>query len=465
MRRVVIGAAIVLCLALLSWGRAARRSPVPGLLIDGRRVDIILVTIDALRADHLGVYGYDRPTSPNLDRLAVDAAVVRNHISQAPFTKASIASLFTGLFPTSHKAFTTSRSFSETMTGHVTGSLPVTDVLDSTLWRLPSALAAAGYETAGVNANPFLLDEFGFAKGFDHYEFVTKGPNLASAEQVIGRALARIDGRDARKPLFLWLHLMEPHSPYMPAPEYRSMFPPRTPPRPAPADAIPPWIAENGSTDANVYEALYDAEIREADTALGRFFDALKSRNLWSSLVLVVTADHGEEFFDHGGFEHNKTLYDEMLRVPLFVRAPGLRGGMREIQTQAVDLAPTLATIAGVPVPDYLAGADVWKDLHQRGGGAPLAYAERSGQLFAIRTREWKFISDLIAHHELYNLAVDPGEIHDLAPTNPDRTREMRNRLTAVVGVAVRTGQRVQGQYAPIPPRVLRRLKSLGYVQ
>jgi arylsulfatase A-like enzyme len=467
-RAAALGAsAVVLALTgVVSWhGIKGEAADPNALVVQGRRPNIILITIDALRADHLGIYGYDRPTSPHLDALAREAAVVGDDISQAPFTKASIASLFTGLYPSTHKTYTTSRSFGQTMTGHVSGRLPFTDVLDSSLWRLPEALQTAGYQTIGIDTNPFLIPEFGYAQGFQQYEFITAGDQLASAGQVTARALARIDGRNAKRPLFLWFHLMEPHSPYTPTAAYRTMFPPLTPPLSVPAETFPPWIVVDGSTDVHFYEALYDAEIREADDALGSFFDALKQRGLWNDAVLVITADHGEEFYDHGGFEHSRTLYDEMLHVPLFFKAPGLRGGMRNLQTQEVDIAPTLVTLAGGSVPSGLAGENIWDELSGRRGSDDVAFAERPDALFALRTPEWKFISDLQAHHELYHLTDDPHERRNLAPEKPDLTAAMRDRLIRFVGSAVRAGEHVKGDYAAIPPRVLKRLQSLGYIK
>ena len=452
--------------AMAFWMLRGAGSSPAALTDDGRPPDIILVTVDALRADHLGVYGYDRPTSPNLDALAAEAVVVRDHIAQAPYTKASMASLFTGLYPTSHKAFTTSRTFSETMTGHLDGALPVTDVLDPQLWTLAGALAAIGYETVGLNTNPFLLREFGFANGFDDYRFMaTAGGSLAEAPEVVAAALERIDRRAPGKPLFLWMHLMEPHSPYAPPAAFEAMFPPRRPALMAPDSVIPPWIVRNGSNDAHLYQSLYDAEIRHVDDALGRFFSGLRERQLWSGSVLVLTSDHGEEFFDHGGFEHNRTLYDEMLRIPLFVRAPGLQPGVREIQTQAVDLAPTLAALAGGAVPKGLAGSNIWRQLGGAATAESVAFAEKVGDLYAFRTQEWKFVSNLQGRHELYRLTVDPRESENLSPTDPDRTREMRDRLTAMLGNAHLAGRSVREGVVPISPRVLRNLRSLGYVR
>ena len=180
---------------------------------------------------------------------------------------------------------------------------------------------------------------------------------------------------------------------------------------------------------------------------------------------MVVTADHGEEFFEHGGFEHNRTLYDEILRVPLLVRAPGLSPGIREIQTQAVDLAPTLAALAGGAVPRGLAGMNIWNQLRGVENGEVFAFAEKVGELYTLRTRKWKLVTTLQGRHELYDLSVDPQERQNLSSREPDRTRQMRDRLAAILGSAHQAGRSVRSSVVPIAPRVLRNLKSLGYIQ
>jgi arylsulfatase A-like enzyme len=431
------------------------------------RPDIILVTIDALRADHLGAYGYSRPTSPALDALAAEGVLVRHHIAQAPYTKASMGSLFSGLFPTAHKAFTTSRHPSETMTGHVRGAVPVTDLLEPGITTLAERLAAAGYHTVGLMTNPVLLADFGFAQGFARYEFLTRSSqDFAAAADVVRQALGAIDARPQGRPMFLWVHLMEPHSPYSPPEHLVPLFPVLDPPRPMDQTVIPAWVRLGESTDLNLYLARYDADIRSADDALGEFFQGLKARGLWDPSVVVVTADHGEEFLDHGGMEHNLTLYDEMLRVPLIVKAPGLRPGVVDEQTQSVDLAPTLAFLAGAPTaPDETQGANIWPVLQRRGGGEPYAYAEIVGRRFALRSRHWKLISSLQGGRQLFDLRRDPEERENLAKETPAVVAQFENTLARIVAASIKAGEHIQGQYAPIPAAVLERLRSLGYVQ
>jgi arylsulfatase A-like enzyme len=435
-----------------------------GIVAAGTRPDIVLITIDALRADHLGVYGYDRPTSPNLDALARESAVIRDHIAQAPYTKSSVASLFTGRFGSSHKAHTISLSFGAAMAGHVGKELPVTDVLDPGLWTLASALSSVGYSTIGLTTNPFLLKDFGFANGFSRYQFLAERGEFTPARDVLREGLAAIERPD-RQPVFVWMHLMEPHSPYTPSAPVRSRFPPRQPARVAPREVIPPWLSTGGPLDTNFYEALYDGEIAEVDAALGEFTGALRRSGRFDQMVFVVTSDHGEEFFEHGGFEHSRTLYDEMLRVPLLIKAPGVRPGMREIQTQSVDLAPTLAGAVGAGVPSDLAGADLAPVLLRGVNAEPIAFSEKPGERYAVRTREWKLISSLDGQDELYHLTVDPREQVDLAAKDPQQAARLRERLGAVLAQAYQAGAAVRRDMAPVSQRTLDRLKALGYLR
>ena len=175
--------------------------------------DILLVTIDALRADHLSSYGYERLTSAAIDHFAGGAVRFDNAIAQAPYTKASVASIMTGLYPSAHKTVTASVPFPETMTGHPTTAAIVTDVLPGGVTTLAEGLHDAGYRTLGYTANPFLIEAFGFAQGFDPFRFYP-GPDFAGAERLVADALDAMHLAHPATPLFVWVHLMEPHSPY-----------------------------------------------------------------------------------------------------------------------------------------------------------------------------------------------------------------------------------------------------------
>lgn len=424
---------------------------------------IVLVTVDALRADHLGVYGYPRPTSPHIDAFAREAIVIEHAIAQAPYTKASIASLMTGLYPTAHKTFTTAANIVDTMDGTVDGVRGATDVLPENVTTLAESLNARGYETAALTTNPFLIRDFGFAQGFDRFEFIS-AEGFAPAEDVLEQAMQIVEQHD--RPLFLWVHLMEPHSPYAPAETFERDLPHLLPARPIPNGfAIPDYLAPGRSRDARFYETLYEREIRNVDAAFGAFLGALRKRPAWRDTMVVLTSDHGEEFFEHGGFEHNRTLHDELIRVPLILRVPGLDARYLSWQAQLVDVMPTIVALAGGDAVRGVHGHDLQPFL----GGTPQseepAYSEIVGQQYAVRTREWKLVAGPGEERALYALTRDPGEQHNLAPVHPRRVAAMEQVLERMVASAVNAGRRVTGATAPVDNATRRRLEALGYLQ
>jgi choline-sulfatase len=436
----------------------------PSAAPDQDRLNIIVITVDALRADHLGVYGYSRPTSPAIDAFAKQSVVVSDGISQAPYTKASMASFLTGLYPTTHKTFTTSVALPRLMsTGVGKSALPSTDVLSLELRTLPEALGDAGYETFALTSNPFLNPGFGFAQGFEHFRFITEHGEFASARFMLGEATKALAAR-SKRPFFLWVHLMEPHSPYTPPEPYRSMIPPLTPPRPINPSLIPPWMQIGDSRDLNLYLARYDAEIRTADAAIGDFFEELRRARLWNRTLTALTADHGESFMEHGVLEHNTWLYDELVHVPLLIRIPGVAPRRLRLQMQLVDLYPTLARVAGAKVPNGLQGTDRLAELRGSAARNSYAYSEVVGSRYSIRTRDWKYISSLQGGRQLFDLRVDPREQNNLARQEPERVKQLEHALQRVVATAIKSGERVRGQTSPVAPEVLNRLRSLGYL-
>lgn len=423
---------------------------------------IVLVTIDALRADHLGIYGYARPTSPYIDAFARESLVIADAIAQAPYTKASIASLMTGLYPSAHKTYTTVATIRDAMDGRV-GDAPRTDVLPESVTTLAEALTARGYATAAITTNPFLIRAFGFAQGFDSFEFMA-ADGFAPADQVLGRALRIIESRDGR--LFLWVHLMEPHSPYDPGDAFERELPPVLPARHMPADvSVPDYLSARPSRDAAFYESLYDREIRLVDAAFGCFLTKLRRMPVWRDTVVVLTADHGEQFLEHGALEHNTGLHDELIRVPLILRVPGHGSRFLEAQAQLVDLMPTLVALGGAPAVAGLHGRDLHPLLRGEAHEPEPAYSELVGKQYAVRTRDWKLIAGPGEHRELYALARDPGEQYNLAQSYRRQTVAMEQVLEPMVSAALKAGDRIRGASAPVDPSTRKRLETLGYVQ
>jgi len=319
---------------------------------DPARPDILLVVIDTLRADHVGVYGSERPTTPHIDALAGEGSHFRRAYAQSSWTLPSVASLLTGLLPHQHRVGrhpTEARRF-----GRLAPEIPT----------LAERLGEAGYARGAIVNNTFLAPEFGLSRGFEDYDYAgaTKW-RIRSAEDTVDAALEWIDGRD--RPWFLLVHFMEPHLYYDPPATVRGTFTGGgKPPVEVPfgADSAIARIASGGlaldAVERDYVEKLYDEEILYVDRAVGRLVDALQSRARWERTVVVVTADHGEEFFDHGGFEHGHTLYGELIRVPLVVRGPGLARGAVDGVVQHVDLARGILGLAGADAEGLAEGVD-----------------------------------------------------------------------------------------------------------
>jgi arylsulfatase A-like enzyme len=333
------------CLAAATLALAActaREAAPPASRPRGR---VILISLDTLRADHLGAYGYPRPTSPFLDSLAARGTLFENAVAQLPGTLPSHMSIFTGLYPAEH------------------GVYPPEAVLSTRLPTLPEVFRAHGFRTGGHSEGGYLEGRYGFARGFeewtDPHPMVERGGRLVKVPEAVKRTFeAGLDFvRRARQAeaFFLFLHTYSVHDPYDPPQPYRSQFWKG----PAPAGAFPPDGEELSAFNAGgrrlapgavaYYQALYDAQIRYTDDVLREFFAGLDALGLRDQVTVVITSDHGEEFLEHGKLAHEQ-VYHECLHVPLLVVRPGGKPGARVAAlVQSIDIAPTLYELAGVP--------------------------------------------------------------------------------------------------------------------
>lgn len=359
---------------------------------DPRRV--MLVFVDTQRADHLGVYGYDRPTSPALDAFARDAVVFDAARSTAPWTLPSARSLLTGRYPEYWDR-------SET---------------------LPDALRARGFATAVFASNVFLSVNFDMQRGWGRHSLHFHAP----AGEMVDRALAWLERQEGRDVL-LMLQFMDPHLPYQEPAAYRKRFAGAAP------DALGehflrPWVVngpELSAGERDYVRGRYDNNVRYVDDELGRLFGRLRESD-----IVVYFSDHGEEFWDHGGFEHGHSLYDELLRVPLVLRAPGVAPARVEGPVSLLDVAPTVAELLGLPfegdgvslLPALRGDEAFGFALLQRklAFGHPLYGDARWGVLLGSE----KYVTSAGGEH-LFNLARDPGEHTDLW------TRQRRDALPA----------------------------------
>ncbi|MEM9556435.1 MAG: sulfatase [Acidobacteriota bacterium] len=327
-------------------GPAATASSEPassaaGSTADGSafRPNLLVYLVDTLRADHLSTYGYDRPTAPRLDELAAEGIVFLNAQAQSPWTRASVASIFTGLWPSVH------------------GAVGDPDVLSDEVSTVAELLREAGYTTLGFTGNGNSNAAFGFSQGFDDFVYLEQPrptERLARASDINEHVFARLEQLEESQPFFLWVHTIDPHAPYDPAEPFRSQFAPAvTDPEIGSMEHLQSMQRSKVRVDDAVVQQmvdLYDAEIAENDAAFGALLDELKRRDLYDQTMILFISDHGEEFYEHGRWAHGKTLYTEMLDVPLVVKMPGGHGAGTRIDAvvQHVDLPYTLLEAAGL---------------------------------------------------------------------------------------------------------------------
>lgn len=434
---------------LLAWGVGGCRPAAPP--VPPERV--VLISIDTLRPDHLGTYGYARPTSPNLDAFAAGGAVFLDVTSPSPWTLPSHASLLTGLYPGRHGLVSSRAQLPETVT------------------TLAAHLAARGFATAAVVHSNYLSRVFGLDRGFQRFRYVQESVSQREpSREITDQALAWAAEMHGQRSL-LFVHYYDVHSDYRSLPEYETQF-------------VRPYAGTVDGTTAQLLEArrsgrhfddadvqhlidLYDAGIRQMDDELARLLRGLAED---PRTLVIVTADHGEEFLEHGGVLHGRTQYQELVRVPLIVRGPGVPRGVRVTRTASlVDVMPTILGALGVEVPSGLDGADLapaW-----RGAGAELDTRYLSSEadhnnaepdvMRAVRHRRHTLHFDrLTGTTTLFDLGVDPREQTDVAPAHPTITEQLRAQLERFRQAHVETGGAVT-----LTPEQQERLRSLGYVR
>lgn len=386
--------------------------------------NVVLISFDTVRADHLGCYGYSRPVSPHIDAFARGAVLFRHTVAQSSWTRPATTTILTGLYPRTHK---TNR---------------LQDKLSGQALTLAEMLRARGYRTAGFVSNVNVSASYGLGQGFETYKLLPDQHSSAADVNVQAAGWLR-NGWTRDAPFFLYLHTLEPHAPYDPAPAFRQRFAPEV------HDAALSTMRIFHSLELRKvlptpemlrsFRDLYDAEIATNDAAFGDLIDLLVQRGLWDNTVVVFISDHGEEFLDHGGWQHGSTLHNEMLNVPLIVRAPGTGARTVQRQVQQVDVVPTVLDLLGLPVPPVVEGHSLvpW----MTGGaadGEPEAEAYSwlnltGSRAAAVTTPAWRLIDDRGDHpgHYLYDRQTDPSEHRNVADQRPVRKGYLRSRLQA----------------------------------
>jgi arylsulfatase A-like enzyme len=467
MRRLAASAAVVLLAGCPGRGPA----PTPSATTHGAGgsgLSVLLVTIDTLRADHLGAYGYRRPTSPRLDAFAATGALFEQAYTYWPKTRGSFVMIMTGKRPSQN-------GYSKTHPG-VVGFNPT----------IASALKQAGYRTAASVDNPNVARIHGYAAGFDRYRETWEEKALAtewdrtraiSDDGVAWLAAARPD-----EPFFLWLHYVNPHAPYAPPAPWDGAFAPdavgpRLPIVESFRGGIPRQWVVAGKDRLSQYVALYDGEIAAVDSQVGRVLDALSASRVADRTLVVVTSDHGESLGEHDYyFDHGEDLFDPCLRIPLLVRLPGAPGAVRSAAlVSTLDLMPTILDAVQVRYPPDLAGTSLLPAV--RGGAGPARdrlYAQNERHLSAALGVRHKIVAtpagDATAY-ALYDRAADPGETRDVSPAQSDVLRTERRELELFLERSDREWAKTrpllgEGKGEPkVSGAACEQLRALGYVQ
>ncbi len=442
---------------------------------------IVLISLDTLRADHLSVYGYPKPTSPGLDAFASGAVRFASAHAQATGTIPSHLSLLSSLLPP---------HFRITRDDGSNTNQPATRLrLPDAVQTLAEALREQGYETLALTDGGTMAPRYGFSQGFDRYE-INRPRGLPRILEALpgwleqrGR-LAETPAAD-EPPLFLFLHSFDIHEPYdAPEPFARSFssgsfqdflqtrgYPPV--PR-----ALSPRARALGPEDLAEVEGLYDNGIAWADDSVAKLFRLLDAHDLFEDSIVVVLSDHGDEFLEHGGFNHGRTVYQELVHVPLLLRLPGGRHGGRVLEEPValVDVAPTLLEAAGLPIPASFQGLSLLPFLDGRADPSqlderPIFFeSPRVQGQHGLRQGRWKLIQNRKRGKlELYDLAEDEGEQLDRGSREVELLEDLLAHLLAWVDEMEQQGRRegwmaVRQTGAPSDQQ-LRRLRELGYVE
>jgi arylsulfatase A-like enzyme len=426
-----------------------------------RRPNVVWISLDTLRADHLGAYGYTRPTSPNLDAFAARGLLFQWAISQAPWTRPSHRSMLTGVYPAS-------RGGRES------------PMIGETLYR-------AGYETFAVTGGGQVDSTLGFDRGFGIYRVWDW---IHEPQRMVDWAAGRAQRTD--RPFFAFLHCYETHEPYtharfaegMPSGRLTGEF----------SKEIWNRLRKRFSDDEMRYaEALYDGDIAYTDARLGEFFAEFEKAGLLADSIVIVTSDHGEQFWENGSWGHGQNLHDHQIHVPLLVflpdavrddlarasrerqKGPPLTQGAIEDQVELVDLYPTLLELLGIELEGPVNGRSLVSLLQGQGAlPAREAFAEHTNvkehEQKALRTPRFKFIVSIPRKssnvtgesYEIYDLKRDPAEQKNLAPGLPDRVSELRVRIGRIMdGTDLALEEEVP---AEIDDDLRNQLKALGYI-
>jgi len=477
-------AVLFACASLLPTRARAQQAPSP------RPRSVLFYLVDTCRGDRMGFDGYERETTPFLDRLAAQSVVFEACYSQAAWTKPSMASMLTSQYPSA------------------TGIYRMDQRLEPDFVTWPEVLHAQGLFTAGFSANIVMGNTLsGLAQGFEHFvesTDINDGDPIrfasGSARRLNERVFRWLDDTN-HWPMLLYVHSVDPHEEYEPEPRYLERF--ADPERHASfrqewktlLDSRPPipglFVTQQNFAATGIDSVsfirhasnLYDADVSANDDELGRLWNKLQEDGWGEDLILVVTSDHGEEFFDHGGTSHGYSLYEEMIRVPLLIHAPGLLPAGARVTTpvRSLDLFPTLCELLGLAPPAGLQGESLVPLARGARVEPRTVFAEHRedpilrriglapGSMTSLRSGRWKLIVNELASQvltkpelELYDLEADPDERVNVAAAHPEVVARLRQEFEAFA--VRREATRRTAAAAELPSEALADLSALGYI-
>lgn len=419
--------------------------------------NVIFILIDTLRADHLSYFGYERNTSPNLDAFAKENLVFKNAFSPAPWTPTAMASIFTGLYPSVH-GMIPPNSREE--------ALRSAAKLTDKVYTLAELFKDNGYYTMAVQTNPWLSNTFGYAQGFDNYVFKHRQKANIINDEAYKLLNEFIENKDNKgKPFYLYLHYLDPHNPYKAPKEYDTLY----------TDTI------QGDYDERAQELIrkYDREIKYTDDKMGELFDFLKKKKLYDNSIIVVLADHGEQFFERGHHGHGFNLYSEEIHVPFFLKAPKQRGVVNE-PVSSIDLFSTFVDLCNLkneksmPLGFSLVSKE---GINQRKRTDILSEIKRKFQSkalitnnldklindYKLDTKDEGILKESPLSEKVYNLKSDILEKNEI---NDD---ELKNKLKKRFGatylkVLKNKIQLDENDSLKMDEKTINELKSLGYL-
>ena len=440
---------------------------------DSSPLNVVLISIDTLRPDHLGCYGYERLTSPTIDRIAREGILFENAFSSTTWTLPAHLALLTSLPNLVH------------------GVIDEDSALDENRHTLAEILNDNGYKTIGIFTSPYLLPRFGFSQGFDEYLDMTLFDKKLDESEMIRAAerggttpgamekVAAFLNQDTKNPFFLFLHLFDVHADFDPPEPYNSMFDPGYSGSVPTTDIMnnPAIHKDMSAQDLNHLVALYDGEIRFVDeTGISRLMDLLTENGLKDQTLIIITSDHGEEFFEQGVIGHRQNLFDTTLRIPLIIWCPGRvpAGKSAKNQVRIIDIMPTILDILRLPQSQEGLGKSLvplFLNQVEEENSRPLFTVVKNWVDYqeSLRTTDYKIILDYKRDERLfYDLLNDPEEMSPILIKDQlefrgamDQFFRIRWNLTSFEKTLPQSGK-----VAPeLDPELIERLKSLGYIK